>query len=153
MKVKKQINMNTMKDLGFTGSNPAEIEELLYGMVQSTEDNLDRRHEACMYQPYGIPVKIPRSVIAPVQLCCENGCGRYRFIYRMKGNELLNSIISHYLFNDEVLSKNDTMNVINKSIEECQRIGLVPETVSSNISYLQTWLIYNLNQILTDYIS
>lgn len=153
MKVTKQINLDLAKKYGISGRNESELENQLQTIVRDTDDNIDRRSISSTYKFLGISVNIPDSAIKPVQKCCAQDDTRYRFLYKTQKEELLKALISHYLYDDKPLTKDDATDIIDRAIEECRKLGLEPERVSSNTSYLRTWLIYKLNQVLANYIS
>lgn len=153
MKVTKQMNLELAEKFGFTGQNASEIDNQIHSLMQETDDNIDRRKESSTYRFWGLSVNIPDSVIKPVQKCCSQDGKRYSFLYKKEREDLLKTLISHYMFDDKPLSAENAQEAIDRAVTECQRLNIEPERISSNVSYLRTWLIYKLNQILTNYIS
>lgn len=153
MKVTKQINLDYAKNFGLAGRDSSEISNQLQSLIRETDNNIDQRNDSSAYTFYGITVVLPKAVITPVEKCCFQDGSRYPFLYKQSGTDLIKALIRHYLFNDKLISNDNSRDIINRAVDECRSMHIEPQTVNSNLSYLRAWLIYKCNQILTNYIS
>lgn len=153
MKVTKQIDLDAAKSFGIAGRDSSEINNQLQSIIRETDDNIDQRESCSTYKFFGIQLVLPKSALRPVEKCCYNDGTRYPFLFRKQGDEFIKALIRHYLFDEKLISADDSAEIIDRSVKACHELGIEPDKISSNLSYLKTWIIYKCNQILTNYIS
>lgn len=152
--IKKQLNIDSVNDLGIYGKTQSEIEQRLKKMALDIDNAIDRRMELVSFDVYGLSFDLLSSVFRPVEIICSYQNKDYSFLYKKYNKDLIKAIISHYLFDNAELNKNSGPAIISASKRECERLHLCDnEEIKSDVEYLVQWLSYICNKISDSFMS
>ena len=152
--IKKQLNIDSVNELGIYGKTQSEIEQRLEKMALDIDNSIDRRMELVSFDVYGLSFDLLSSVFRPVEIICSYQNKDYPFLHKKYNKDLIKAIISHYLFDNSELNKNSGPAIISASKRECERLHLCDnEEVKKDVEYLVQWLSYMCNKISDSFMS
>lgn len=152
--IKKQLNIDSVNDLGIYGKTQSEIEQRLKKMALDIDNAIDRRMELVSFDVYGLSFDLLSSVFRPVEIICSYQNKDYPFLYKNYNKDLIKALISHYLFDNAELNKNSGPSIISASKRECERLHLCDnKELKSDVEYLVQWLSYMCNKITDSFMS